>query len=61
MPLIERFIKDKVKLKGFITQVKIQIDNKRLRLPTLVEKIVYAGIYLTGKSLEWFQSYLAKT
>ena len=49
---IERFVGDRLKLKGFFTQVKIWIDNKGLKLPTFVEKIAYAGMYLTGKPLK---------
>ena len=52
MPLIEIFAKNKMKLKGFIMQVKIWINNKGPRLFILVEKVVYAGIYLTGKPLK---------
>ena len=58
---VEKFAKNKVKLKGFFTQIKIQINNERPRLPTLMEKVVYAGMSLMGKSLEWFQPYLAET
>ena len=51
MPSIKQFTGDRLKLKGFFTQVKIQINNKGLRLPTLIEKIAYAGMYLTEKPL----------
>ena len=61
MPLIKNFAGNKAKLKGFIMQIKIKIDNKGLRLPTSFEKIAYARIYLTGKLLKWFQLYLAET
>jgi len=60
MPSIKRFAGDRTKLKGFITQIKIQINNKRPRLPIFMEKIVYAGMYLTEKPLKWFQFYLSK-
>ena len=61
MPSIEKFAGDKAKLKGFLTQVKIWIDNEGPRLPIPMEKIAYAGMSLTGKPLKWFQFYLAKT
>ena len=35
-------------------QVKIQINNKGLKLPTFMEKVVYAEMYLTKKLLKWF-------
>ena len=52
MPLIERFAKNKAKIKGFFTQIKIQINNKGPRLPIFIEKVMYAGMYLTGKPLK---------
>ena len=61
MPSIKRFAGNKAKLKGFFTQVKIWINNEGLRLPIFIEKIVYAGMYLTGKLLKWFQLYLMET
>ena len=61
MLLIKKFAENSLKLKGFFTQVKILIDNKGLKLPTPIKKIVYAGMYLTGKPLKWFQLYLIKT
>ena len=61
MPSVEKFTGNRAKLKGFFTQIKMQINNKGLRLPTLIKKIVYAGISLTRKLLEWFQFYLAET
>ena len=60
MPSVEKFAGDKVKLKRFLTQIKMQINNKGPRLPTFIERIAYAGISLIGKPLKWFQSYLAK-
>ena len=53
MLLIERFAGDKVKLKKIIIQIKIRIDNKGLRLPIFCKKIIYTGMYLTGKLLKW--------
>ena len=53
IPLIEPFTEDRSKLKGFFIQVKIQIDNEGLRLPTFFEKVVYAGMYLTRKPVKW--------
>ena len=58
---VKKFTKNKAKLKGFLTQIKMQINNKRPKLPTPMEKVVYAEMSLTGKSLEWFQFYLAET
>jgi len=52
MPSVEKFTGNRAKLKGFFTQIKMQIDNKGPKLPTFMEKIVYARISLTGKILK---------
>ena len=52
MPLIKHFIKNIFKLKGFLIQVKIRINNKGFRLPTPLKKVAYTGIYLTKKALK---------
>ena len=48
------------KLKGFFTQIKIKITNKGLGLPTVIKQVAYAGLFLTGRVLEWFKPYLTK-
>jgi len=60
MPSVKKFTGDKAKLKKFLTQIKMWIDNKRPKLPTPIKKIAYIGMSLTGKLLKWFQFYLAK-
>jgi len=61
MPLIEKFNKDWLKLKGFLMQIKIRIDNKELKLVTPFDKVIYIGMHLIGKPLKWFQPYLLET
>jgi len=61
MPAIKKFNRDWLKLKKFLMQIKIRINNKRFQLTTPFNKIIYAGMHLTGKSLKWFQLYLLKT
>jgi len=60
MPLIEKFNRDQLKLKGFLTQIKIRINNEGLKLVTPFNKVIYAGMHLIGKPLKWFQLYLSK-
>ena len=52
MPLIKKFNGDWLKLKGFLTQIKIKIDNKGLKLATPFNKIIYADMHLIGKPLK---------
>jgi len=49
MPAIKKFNKDQLKLKGFLMQIKIKIDNKGLKLTTPFNKIIYVGMHLIGK------------
>ena len=41
-------------------QIKIKITNKGLGLPTVIKQVAYAGLFLTGRVLEWFKSYLTE-
>ena len=60
MPAIEKFNRDWLKLKRFLTQIKIRIDNKGPKLATPFDKVIYAGMHLIEKPLKWFQPYLLK-
>ena len=42
MPLIKKFNRDQLKLKGFLIQIKIRINNKGPKLATPFNKIIYA-------------------
>ena len=41
-------------------QIKIKITNKGLGLPTAIKQVAYAGLFLTGRVLEWFKPYFTK-
>ena len=60
MPLIKKFNKDQLKLKGFLMQIKIRINNEGLKLATPFNKVIYAGMHLIEKPLKWFQLYLSE-
>jgi len=60
MPVIKKFNGDQSKLKGFLTQIKIRINNKGPKLVTPFDKVIYAGMHLIEKPLKWFQSYLSE-
>ena len=40
------------KLRGFLTQVKIKIVNKRAGLLTVIKQVAYIGLFLSGRALE---------
>ena len=60
MPSVIYFKKELYKLRGFLTQIKIKITNKGPGLPTSIKQITYAGLFLSGRVLEWFKPYLTE-
>ena len=48
MLLIKRFNRKKVKFKGFLTQMKLKIRYKGVKLFIVIDQVVYAGLFLTG-------------
>ena len=57
---IKYFIKELYKLKGFLTQIKIKIINEGLGLLMSIKQVAYAGLFLSGRVLEWFKPYLTE-
>ena len=60
MPLIKYFSREAYKLKGFLTQIKIKIANKGLKLLTVIKQVAYIKLFLLGKVLKWFKPYFTK-
>ena len=52
MPSVKRFSGEKVKLKGFLTQIKLKIRHKGVKLSIVVDQVAYAGLFLTGYILK---------
>ena len=52
MPLIKQFLEEVYKLKGFFTQVKIKIVNKRLGLLIVIKQVAYTGLFLLKRALK---------
>ena len=48
IPLVKRFSGKKTKLKGFLTQIKLKIRHKGVKLPIVVDQVAYAGLFLIG-------------
>ena len=57
---VKYFLGEAYKLRGFLTQIKIKITNKGLRLPTVIKQMAYAGLFLIKRVLKWFKPYLTK-
>ena len=60
MPLVEKFNGKKVKLKGFLTQIKLKIRHKGVKLSIVVDQVAYAGLFLMGYILKQFKLYLTE-
>ena len=60
MPLVECYLGEAYKLRGFFTQIKIKITNKGLGLPIAIKQVAYIGLFLTKRVLEWFKPYFIK-
>ena len=60
MPLVKYFLGEAYKLKGFLTQIKIKITNKRPGLLMAIKQVTYAGLFLIKRVLEWFKPYFTK-
>ena len=52
LPLVERFSGKKIKLKGFLIQIKLKIRYKGVRLLLVVDQVVYIGLFLIGRALK---------
>ena len=60
MPLIKRFLGKRLRLKGFLTQMKLKLHYKGEKLLIVLDQVVYIGLFLIGRALEWFKPYLTK-
>ena len=58
MPAVKRFNKIKLKLKGFLAQIRFKLHNKGHKVPTQAKAVAYTGLFIIGKTLEWFKLYI---
>ena len=49
---VKWFLGEVYKLKKFLTQIKIKITNKGLRLPIAIKQVAYAGLFLIDRVLK---------
>jgi hypothetical protein len=43
---VKQFSREKVKFKGFLTQIKLKIRYKEIKLPIVVDQVAYTGLFL---------------
>jgi hypothetical protein len=60
LPSVERFAGEKSRLKGFLAQMSFKIQQEGAKLATPMDRVVYAGLFLSGRALEWFEPYLTE-
>ena len=60
LPLIKQFLGEKLKLKGFLTQIHFKVIQEGVKLATLLDQVAYIGLFLTGQALKWFKPYLTE-
>ena len=52
MLIIKRFNRTRLKLKGFIIQIRLKLYNKGHKVATQANAVAYMGLFLLGKALE---------
>jgi len=52
MPLIKQFNRTKLKLKGFLIQIRMKIQAKGSKLLISADAVAYIGLFLTGEPLK---------
>lgn len=60
MPSIKRFDGTMSKLRGFLTQMRLNLHFEGHKVATPADAVGYAGLYLTGRALEWFEPYMTE-
>ena len=58
--LVKRFIGEKLKLKGFLVQISFKVSQEGAKLAIPMDRVVYAGLFLSGRALKWFKPYLTE-
>jgi hypothetical protein len=52
IPSVKRFNGEKGKFKGFLTQIKLKIRHKGIKLPIIVDQVAYIGLFLIKQTLK---------
>src|SRR6266702_3957733 len=60
LPSIEQFNGTRLKLKGFLLQMRFKIIQEKAKIGTPMDQVIYAGLFLTGKALKWFKPYFTE-
>ena len=58
MLAVKRFNRIRLKLKGFLIQIRLKLYNKGYKVLTQAKAVAYTGLFLLSKALEWFKPYI---
>ena len=58
MPAVKRFNRTRLKLKGFLAQIRLKLYNKGYKVPILANAVTYTKLFLLRRALEWFKPYI---
>src|SRR6266700_3099572 len=53
---IEWFDGTRLKLKGFLSQMRFKVTQEKDKIGTPMDQVMYAKLFLTGRALKWFKS-----
>jgi len=60
LPSIKQFLGERLKLKGFLTQMHFKVMQEGVKLVTPIDQVAYAGLFLIGRALKWFKPYFTE-
>ena len=60
MLAVKRFNRIKLKLKGFLVQIRLKLYNKGHKVFIQAKAVAYTGLFLTGKVLKQFKPYITE-
>ncbi len=52
LPSIEQFDGIKLKLKGFLLQMRFKVMQEKAKIGMLMDQVMYTGLFLTGRALK---------
>ena len=60
LPSIEWFDETRLKLKGFLLQMRFKVIQEKAKIGIPMDQVTYTGLFLMGKALKWFKPYLTE-
>ena len=58
--IVKQFNRSRIKLKGYLIQISLKLKYKGPKIVTLLDAVIYAGMFLIGRALKWFKPYLTE-